>query len=50
VPQLASHQTDLETVVKGPPANRAFDETGKPTRQRAGLPVAGVSMSLPCKS
>src|SRR5205823_13147558 len=31
VPQLASRQTDLETVVKGPPASRAFDETGKPT-------------------
>src|SRR5262245_23941180 len=27
VPQLAGRQSDLETMVKGPPANRAFDET-----------------------
>jgi len=37
VPQLASRQTDLETVVKGPPANRAFDETGKPTQAARGF-------------
>jgi glycyl-tRNA synthetase len=37
VPQLASRQTDLETVVKGPPANRAFDETGKPTPAARGF-------------
>jgi len=37
VPQLASRQTDLETVVKGPPANRAFDEAGKPTPAARGF-------------
>ena len=37
VPQLASRQPDLETVVKGPPANRAFDETGKPTQAARGF-------------
>ena len=37
VPQLASRQSDLETVVKGPPANRAFDETGKPTQAARGF-------------
>jgi glycyl-tRNA synthetase len=37
VPQLASRQTDLETVVKGPPASRAFDETGQPTPAARGF-------------
>ena len=37
VPHLASRQPDLETVVKGPPANRAFDETGKPTQAARGF-------------
>jgi glycyl-tRNA synthetase len=37
VPQLASRQSDLETVVKGPPASRAFDETGKPTQAARGF-------------
>ena len=35
--QLASRQTDLETVVKGPPASRAFDETGQPTPAARGF-------------
>jgi glycyl-tRNA synthetase len=35
--QLASRQTDLETVVKGPPASRAFDETGQPTPAAHGF-------------
>src|SRR5215510_9542110 len=37
VPRLASRQADLETVVKGPPANRAFDETGQPTPAAHGF-------------
>jgi glycyl-tRNA synthetase beta subunit len=37
VPQLASRQTDLEMVVKGPPASRAFDETGQPTPAARGF-------------
>src|SRR5262245_1993587 len=34
---LASRQTDLETVVKGPPANRAFDADGRPTQAALGF-------------
>ena len=34
---LASRQTDLETVVKGPPADRAFDADGNPTRAAQGF-------------
>lgn len=37
VQDLAPRQTDLETVVKGPPADRAFDEDGKPTRAAEGF-------------
>ncbi len=37
VPALAHRQTDSETVVKGPPANRAFDATGKPTQAALGF-------------
>jgi glycyl-tRNA synthetase len=37
VPQLASRQPDLETLVKGPPANRAFDQTGEPTQAARGF-------------
>ena len=36
-PRLASRQTNLETVVKGPPANRAFDEAGQPTPAARGF-------------
>ncbi|MCP4356583.1 MAG: glycine--tRNA ligase subunit beta [Chloroflexi bacterium] len=34
---LASRQSDLETVVKGPPADRAFDAEGKPTKAAYGF-------------
>ena len=34
---LASRQTDLETVVKGPPADRAFDAAGQPTAAALGF-------------
>ena len=34
---LASRQTDLETVVKGPPADRAFDDAGQPTAAALGF-------------
>lgn len=37
VSQLADRQSDLETVVKGPPADRAFDEEGNPTRAAEGF-------------
>ncbi|MBM3222621.1 MAG: glycine--tRNA ligase subunit beta, partial [Candidatus Tectomicrobia bacterium] len=37
VPQLASRQRDLESLVKGPPANRAFDDTGQPTQAARGF-------------
>jgi glycyl-tRNA synthetase len=37
VSQLASRQPDLETVVKGPPTSRAFDETGTPTPAARGF-------------
>ncbi len=35
--KLAAHQHDREVVVKGPPANRAFDEKGNPTPAGAGF-------------
>ena len=34
---LAPRQTDLETVVKGPPADRAFDADGQPTAAGLGF-------------
>lgn len=34
---LAPRQSDLEEVVKGPPASRAFDEQGKPTKAAEGF-------------
>jgi glycyl-tRNA synthetase len=37
VPHLASHQADRDTVVKGPPANRAFDAAGAPTQAAVGF-------------
>jgi glycyl-tRNA synthetase len=46
VPHLASRQTDLETVVKGPPANRAFDAAGQPTQAARGFARSrGVEVS-----
>jgi glycyl-tRNA synthetase len=37
VSALAPHQTDLEQIVKGPPAERAFDREGTPTRAAEGF-------------
>jgi glycyl-tRNA synthetase len=37
VQDLAPIQPDLEEVVKGPPAGRAYDSTGTPTRAAAGF-------------
>ncbi len=37
VHQLAPRQTDLEEVVKGPPAERAFDAEGNPTKAALGF-------------
>jgi glycyl-tRNA synthetase len=37
VEDLAPRQPDLETVVKGPPAERAFDVDGNPTRAAEGF-------------
>ena len=37
VKTLAANQPDLETVVKGPPASRAFDALGEPTPAGAGF-------------
>ncbi|MDT8306875.1 MAG: glycine--tRNA ligase subunit beta [Anaerolineae bacterium] len=37
VEELAPRQTDLERVVKGPPAERAFDVDGNPTRAAEGF-------------
>jgi glycyl-tRNA synthetase len=37
VSQLEPRQTDLETVVKGPPADRAFDADGNPTKAALGF-------------
>ena len=34
---LAARQTDLESVVKGPPADRAFDADGQPTAAALGF-------------
>jgi glycyl-tRNA synthetase len=46
VPRLAGRQADLETVVKGPPANRAFDTAGRPTQAALGFARSrGVSVT-----
>jgi len=46
VPALADRQKDLEELVKGPPANRAFDEQGKPTKAGEGFANSkGVAVS-----
>jgi glycyl-tRNA synthetase len=37
VEELAARQSDLETVMKGPPADRAFDAGGNPTRAAEGF-------------
>ncbi|HPO59750.1 MAG TPA: glycine--tRNA ligase subunit beta, partial [Anaerolineaceae bacterium] len=37
VSQLAERQPDRETVVKGPPAQRAFDASGAPTKAAEGF-------------
>ena len=37
VEDLADRQQDRTTVVKGPPASRAFDADGKPTRAAEGF-------------
>ncbi|MCA9969590.1 MAG: glycine--tRNA ligase subunit alpha, partial [Anaerolineales bacterium] len=37
VHKLEGRQTDLETVVKGPPADRAFDAEGRPTKAASGF-------------
>ena len=45
VEDLATAQPDRDTLVKGPPANRAFDALGQPT------PAAeGFAKSAACKS
>jgi len=37
VHHLEGRQTDLETVIKGPPADRAFDADGNPTKAATGF-------------
>ena len=37
VAALAPRQTDLETIAKGPPADRAFDKNGNPTKAALGF-------------
>ena len=37
VSQLQPRQTDLETVAKGPPADRAYDADGNPTKAALGF-------------
>lgn len=37
VNRLEGRQSDLETVVKGPPADRAFDADGRPTKAAEGF-------------
>ncbi len=37
IQKLASRQSDLESEVKGPPADRAFDEEGRPTKAALGF-------------
>jgi glycyl-tRNA synthetase len=46
VPRLAPFQSDLEEVVKGPPAKRAFDAAGSPTQAAEGFARSkGVSVA-----
>ncbi len=46
VEDLASRQTELEQVVKGPPAERAFDPEGNPTKAAEGFARSkGVSVA-----
>ena len=43
--EVASRQTDVEQLVKGPPANRAFDSFGEPTKAGEGFARSkGVSV------
>jgi glycyl-tRNA synthetase len=43
--ELADRQHDLEQLVKGPPKDRAFDETGTPTKAAEGFASSkGVSV------
>ncbi len=43
---LAPRQSDLETEVKGPPADRAFDQAGQPTQAGLGFAQSrGVDVS-----
>jgi glycyl-tRNA synthetase len=45
VRDLAAHQTDLEQLIKGPPADRAFDSLGEPTKAGEGFARSkGVSI------
>ncbi len=45
IDELATKQRDLEQVVKGPPADRAFDAEGKPTKAAEGFARSkGVSV------
>jgi len=37
ITDLADRQTDIEEEVKGPPAERAFDSSGKPTKAAEGF-------------
>src|SRR5690606_19731489 len=37
VKNLAPRQNDIEQIEKGPPANRAFDAEGKPTKAAEGF-------------
>jgi glycyl-tRNA synthetase len=46
VEDLSPHQPDLEQVVKGPPAERAYDLLGQPTKAAEGFARSkGVSVS-----
>jgi glycyl-tRNA synthetase len=51
VSELSAKQTDVEQVVKGPPADRAFDENGKPTKaaqgfaRSKGVPVSDLKVA-----
>ena len=46
IQELAPSQIDLEEIVKGPPADRAFDADGKPTKAAEGFARSkGVSVS-----
>ena len=42
---VALHQRDVESVVKGPPAQRAFDADGKPTKAAEGF-ARGKGLSV----